>query len=32
MTHVRASYAEKPRPELVGLDSFDIVTSPLSPR
>jgi DNA repair protein RecO (recombination protein O) len=30
MTHVRASYAEKPRQELVRLDSFDIVTSPLS--
>ncbi len=30
MTHVRASYAEKPKQELVRLDSFDIVTSPLS--
>jgi DNA repair protein RecO (recombination protein O) len=30
MTHVRASYAEKPRQELVRLDAFDIVTSPLS--
>jgi len=30
MTHVRASYSEKPRQELVRLDSFDIVTSPLS--
>jgi DNA repair protein RecO (recombination protein O) len=30
MTHVRASYVEKPRQELVRLDSFDIVTSPLS--
>lgn len=30
MTHVRASYTEKPRQELVRLDSFDIVTSPLS--
>jgi DNA repair protein RecO (recombination protein O) len=30
MTHVRASYAEKPRQELVRLDSFDIVASPLS--
>ena len=30
MTHVRASYAEKPRQELVRLDSFDIVSSPLS--
>lgn len=30
MTQVRASYAEKPRQELVRLDSFDIVVSPLS--
>ena len=30
MTHVRASYAEKPRQELVRLDSFEIITSPLS--
>jgi DNA repair protein RecO (recombination protein O) len=30
MTHVRASYVEKPKQELVRLDSFDIVTSPLS--
>ncbi len=30
MTHVRASYSEKPRQELVRLDNFDIVTSPLS--
>ncbi len=30
MTHVRASYVEKPRQELARLDSFDIVTSPLS--
>jgi DNA repair protein RecO (recombination protein O) len=30
MTHVRASYAAKPRQELVRLDAFDIVTSPLS--
>jgi len=30
MTHVLASYAEKPRQELVRLDSFDIVSSPLS--
>lgn len=30
MTYVRASYAEKPRQELVRLDSFDIVRSPLS--
>jgi DNA repair protein RecO (recombination protein O) len=30
MTHVRASYAEKPKQELVRLDNFDIVASPLS--
>lgn len=30
MTHVRASYAEKPRQELVRLDSFEIIASPLS--
>lgn len=30
MTHVLASYAEKPRQELVRLDSFEILTSPLS--
>lgn len=30
MTHVRASYAERPRQELVRLDSFEIVSSPLS--
>jgi DNA repair protein RecO (recombination protein O) len=30
MTQVRASYAIKPRQELVRLDSFDIVWSPLS--
>lgn len=30
MTHVLANYAEKPRQELVRLDSFEIVTSPLS--
>jgi len=30
MTHVRASYAEKPRQDLARLDSFDIVSSPLS--
>jgi len=30
MTHVRAHYAEKPRQELLRLDSFEIVTSPLS--
>jgi DNA repair protein RecO (recombination protein O) len=30
MTHVRASFVEKPRQELVRLDSFEIVRSPLS--
>lgn len=30
MTHVRASYAERPRQELVRLDSFEILSSPLS--
>lgn len=30
MTHVLASYAEKPRQELVRLDSFEILASPLS--
>jgi DNA repair protein RecO (recombination protein O) len=30
MTHVRASYAEKPRQELVRLDAFEILASPLS--
>jgi DNA repair protein RecO (recombination protein O) len=30
MTHVRASYAEKPRQELVRLDSFEILSSPMS--
>jgi DNA repair protein RecO (recombination protein O) len=30
MTHVRAHYAERPRQELLRLDSFEIVTSPLS--
>jgi DNA repair protein RecO (recombination protein O) len=30
MTHVRASYAEKPRQELVRLDAFEILSSPLS--
>jgi len=30
MTHVRAHYAEKPRQDLVRLDSFDILRSPLS--
>jgi DNA repair protein RecO (recombination protein O) len=30
MTYVRAHYAEKPRQELLRLDSFEIVTSPLS--
>jgi DNA repair protein RecO (recombination protein O) len=30
MTHVRATYAERPRQELVRLDSFEIVSSPLT--
>lgn len=30
MTHVLANYTEKPRQELVRLDSFEIVSSPLS--
>ncbi|HEX3572181.1 MAG TPA: DNA repair protein RecO [Acidobacteriaceae bacterium] len=30
MTHVRASYAEKPRQELVRLDAFEILSSPMS--
>jgi DNA repair protein RecO (recombination protein O) len=30
MTHVRASYAEKPRQELVRLDGFEILSSPMS--
>ena len=30
MTHVRASYAEKPSQELVRLDGFEIVSSPMS--
>src|SRR3984957_14343472 len=30
MTHVRATYAEKPRQELVRLDGFEIVSSPMS--
>jgi DNA repair protein RecO (recombination protein O) len=30
MTHVRATYAERPRQELVRLDSFEILSSPLS--
>lgn len=30
MTHVLANYAEKPRQELMRLDSFEIVSSPLS--
>jgi DNA repair protein RecO (recombination protein O) len=30
MTHVKATWAEKPRQELVRLDSFEIVSSPLS--
>jgi DNA repair protein RecO (recombination protein O) len=29
-THVRASYAEKPRQELVRLDAFEILSSPMS--
>ena len=29
MTHVRASYAERPKQELVRLDAFEIVSSPL---
>src|SRR6201995_465747 len=29
-THVRASYAERPRQDLVRLDSFEILWSPLS--
>ena len=32
MTHVRASWAEKPRQELVRLDAFEIISSPLSGR
>jgi DNA repair protein RecO (recombination protein O) len=30
MTHVRASYAERPKVELVRLDAFEILSSPLS--
>ena len=30
MTHVRASFAERPKQDLVRLDSFEIVNSPLS--
>ena len=30
MTHVRASWAERPRQELVRLDAFEILSSPLS--
>lgn len=30
MTHVRATYAEHPRQELVRLDAFEILSSPLS--
>jgi DNA repair protein RecO (recombination protein O) len=30
MTHVRASYAERPRQELVRFDAFEILSSPLS--
>jgi DNA repair protein RecO (recombination protein O) len=30
MTHVRATYAEKPRQELVRLDAFEVLSSPLS--
>lgn len=30
MTHVLANYAEKPRQDLVRLDSFEIISSPLS--
>jgi len=30
MTHVRAHYAEKPRQELLRLDQFEIITSPLA--
>jgi DNA repair protein RecO (recombination protein O) len=30
MTHVRVSYAERPRQELVRLDAFEILSSPLS--
>jgi DNA repair protein RecO (recombination protein O) len=30
MTHVRATYAERPRQELVRLDAFEILSSPMS--
>jgi len=30
MTHVRAHYAERPRQELLRIDSFEIITSPLA--
>src|SRR5260370_32566645 len=30
MTHVRATYAERPKQEVVRLDSFEIVSSPLT--
>ena len=30
MTHVRATYAERPRQDLVRLDSFEILSSPMS--
>jgi DNA repair protein RecO (recombination protein O) len=30
MTHVRATYAEKPRQELIRLDAFEILSSPLA--
>src|ERR1700679_959286 len=30
MTHVRATYVERPRQELVRLDAFEILSSPLS--
>ncbi len=30
MTHVRASYSERPKQELVRLDAFEILSSPLS--
>jgi DNA repair protein RecO (recombination protein O) len=30
MTHVRATYSERPKQELVRLDSFEIVSSPLT--
>jgi len=30
MTHVRASYAERPRQELMRLDAFEVLSSPMS--